>query len=47
MARPVVINGQEYTPIANAAKGPLSTHKGRLGKPGQGDLEKEYLAHAY
>lgn len=43
--KPVTINGVEYQPITNAARGPLTTQKGRLRQPklstGKGDLEKQ------
>ncbi|PKK44103.1 hypothetical protein CI102_11672 [Trichoderma harzianum] len=41
--KPVILNGKEYTPIANAQRGPLSTHKGRTGNSRSGADEKEYL----
>ncbi|EHK25746.1 uncharacterized protein TRIVIDRAFT_219507 [Trichoderma virens Gv29-8] len=44
--KPVIVNGKEYTPIANAQRGPLSTHKGRIGKSGSIINEKEYLIDA-
>lgn len=44
--KPVIINGKEYTPIANAQRGPLSTHKGRTGTSRSGADEKEYLINA-
>ncbi|KAL7952204.1 hypothetical protein V8C34DRAFT_299865 [Trichoderma compactum] len=44
--KPVIINGKEYTPIANAQRGPLSTHKGRTGSWRSSAEEKEYLINA-
>ncbi|UKZ65865.1 uncharacterized protein TrAtP1_007055 [Trichoderma atroviride] len=47
--KPVIINGKEYQPITNAARGPLATQKGRLRQPklsaGKGDLEKQESAN--
>jgi hypothetical protein len=41
--KPVIINGREYKPVANALRGPLSTQKGRLGQPGLSANEKQDL----
>lgn len=49
---PVIINGREYQPIANASRGPLATQKGRLAQPklgaytGKQDLEKQDFVNA-
>ncbi|KAL7926000.1 hypothetical protein ACQKWADRAFT_281492 [Trichoderma austrokoningii] len=49
--RPVIVNGKEYQPIANAARGPLTTQKGRLRQPklsannGKSDVEKQDLVN--
>ncbi|KAK4064865.1 uncharacterized protein Triagg1_8864 [Trichoderma aggressivum f. europaeum] len=44
--KPVIINGKEYTPIANAQRGPLSTHNGRIGNSRSGADDKDYLMNA-
>ncbi|KAL7933185.1 hypothetical protein V8C35DRAFT_305125 [Trichoderma chlorosporum] len=44
--QPVIINGKEYAPIANASRGQLSTHKGRIGKPASITDEKIYYINS-